>query len=166
MPTPSTALATSFRKNPDDRGGADGIDTVYSTISFNLSTSTTVIGEIENLTLAGSDNINGVGNWMGNFMVGNSGSNVLNGGAGADWLSGMAGRDNYVVDNTGDTVDESMAGSNGIDIVSSYISFNLSNAKAVHGAVEDLVLLGSDRPECNRQWAGQPHHRQCRQQCH
>jgi len=137
------SAADIVSEDPDYWGGADGIDTVYSTISFNLSTTTTVIGEVENLTLGGSANINGVGNWTSNFMIGNSGSNVLNGGAGADWLSGMAGRDNYVVDNAGDTVDESMAGSNGIDIVSSYISFNLSNAKAVHGAVEDLVLLGS-----------------------
>jgi Ca2+-binding RTX toxin-like protein len=119
---------------------SDGVDNVFASISFSLTSQ-----PIENLTLIGSDNLYGIGNALANTLVGNGGNNILNGLAGADWLSGVAGSDRYYVDEAGDVVDESMAGSNGVDTVNSYITFNLANTKVVHGAVEDLVLLGSGR---------------------
>ena len=67
---------------------------------------------------------------------------MLNGVAGADNMRGGAGNDVYRVDNAGDIVNESLAGSNGIDTVQSAISFNLANTTRVFGAVEYLTLLG------------------------
>ncbi len=55
-----------------------GIDTVQSSIAYTLGSN------IENLTLVGSENINGNGNSMSNALVGNSGNNILQGDAGND----------------------------------------------------------------------------------
>ncbi len=58
-------------------------------------------------------------------------------------MRGGAGNDAYVVDNAGDIVNESLAGSNGFDTVQSSISFNLANTARVVGAVEHLSCLVS-----------------------
>jgi Ca2+-binding RTX toxin-like protein len=117
--------------------GSSGTDSVHSLIDFNLGNAVTVKGTVENLVLAGSANIHATGNGLGNLLVGNSGINILNGGAGIDTMRGMAGNDVYVVDNAGDIVDESIAGSNGSDIVQSSVSFNLANAVTVKGLYEE-----------------------------
>ena len=59
----------------------DGIDTVYASISWNLAESGHVKGQVENLTLTGSDNIDGTGNDLDNVLTGNAGNNTLDGGA-------------------------------------------------------------------------------------
>ncbi|OWJ61998.1 calcium-binding protein [Inquilinus limosus] len=122
--------------------GSGGIDTVISYISYSLVASAHLRGSIENLQL-GTGNLNGTGNALANQLVGNVGNNVLDGGAGADTMIGFKGNDTYVVDNTGDVVDESFTGSDGVDTVRSSISFSLANTTAVHGAVEALTLLGA-----------------------
>lgn len=61
-------------------GANNGVDEVRSSASFTLG------GNIENLTLTGSANVNGTGNTLNNVIAGNSGDNVLNGGAGIDTL--------------------------------------------------------------------------------
>lgn len=61
-----------------------GIDTVVSSISYKLGT------HVENLRLEGLSNINGTGNELDNFLVGNWGNNLLQGGAGNDTLAGGA----------------------------------------------------------------------------
>ncbi len=66
-----------------DVGG--GIDTVQSSISWALYP--TAYYEFENLTLTGSANINGTGNFLDNVIIGNSGANVLDGGNGVDTVS-------------------------------------------------------------------------------
>jgi Ca2+-binding RTX toxin-like protein len=98
-----------------------------------------VIGQIENLVLTGSGALNGVGNALANTLTGNVGANNLNGNSGADLMRGMGGSDNYVVNEAGDVVDESVAGSSGTDHVLSFVSFDLSSPKAL-GAVENLRL--------------------------
>ena len=123
-------------------GGSDGRDLVYSSISFSLAPSATVLGDVENLTLTGTANINATGNTLANVLVGNSGDNLLIGGAGGDLMRGGAGYDVYYVDSAHDVVDEGLPGSNGIDRVQSSISFDLRGGSAVHGQVENLTLMG------------------------
>lgn len=76
--------------------GADGTDTVYSTISLSLVASSKVLGAVEKLTLLGTAAINAVGNSGANVLVGNNGSNILAGGLGSDILAGGAGADFFV----------------------------------------------------------------------
>ncbi len=71
---------------------AGGIDTVRSSISYNLAM-TKGAGFVENLVLLGTANLSGRGNALGNVITGNGGNNALFGNAGDDRLSGGAGAD-------------------------------------------------------------------------
>ncbi|MGK9167536.1 M10 family metallopeptidase C-terminal domain-containing protein [Inquilinus limosus] len=135
----------------ESAAGSGGIDTVQAAVSFSLAASTTLLGQVENLVLLGSANINGTGNASANNLTGNSGANllqglggndVLNGGAGADTMRGGGGDDIYVVDTAADIVDESAAGSGGIDTVQAALSFSLLVSARLLGQIENLVLLG------------------------
>ena len=97
----------------EDAGG--GIDTVYSSISFELidfffATSL----NIENLTLVGSADIDGRGDGYANILTGNSGANQIFGGGGNDQLFGAEGDDLLIGQSGNDTLD----GGAGIDTAS------------------------------------------------
>ena len=133
-----------------DETGGSGSDTVQSSVSFSLADPVHAIGDIENLTLTGTANINATGNALDNVLIGNSGANVLtgldgndtlNGGAGADKMLGGAGNDTYVVDNAGDVVNET--GGSGIDTVQSSVSFSLADPVHAIGNIENLTLTGT-----------------------
>ncbi|SEH43531.1 Regulatory P domain of the subtilisin-like proprotein convertase [Magnetospirillum fulvum] len=104
----------------------EGTDTVEATVSYTLS------DNVENLTLTGTEAINGTGNTAGNVLTGNAGDNRLDGAAGADTLIGGAGSDTYIIDNAGDVVQELT--NEGWDSIISQINYTLP------GNVEELTL--------------------------
>ena len=73
-----------------DETTGSGADLVQAAASFDLST---VLGDVENLTLTGSAAVNGTGNGLANTIIGNSGANIIEGKGGADTLDGGAGLD-------------------------------------------------------------------------
>nr|MBD1903447.1 cadherin-like domain-containing protein [Coleofasciculus sp. FACHB-125] len=107
----------------------EGLDKVNSSVTYTLN------ANVENLTLTGTESINGTGNELTNTIVGNSGNNILDGGAGNDTLTGGGGNDTYIVDAVGDIVTE--AQNAGTDTVQSSVTYTLSNN------VENLILIGN-----------------------
>ncbi|RON27000.1 calcium-binding protein, partial [Pseudomonas frederiksbergensis] len=108
------------------------IDTVLSSISYTLGSN------LENLTLTGSDNLDGTGNALSNRLVGNNGNNTLDGGLGADVMIGGSGNDTYIVDNLKDAITEISTLASEIDTVRSSVSWTLG------ANLENLTLTGSD----------------------
>jgi serralysin len=85
---------------------------------------------LENLTLAGTAAINGVGNALNNKIVGNSAANILNGGAGNDSLIGGAGNDTL----TGGLDTDSLTGGAGNDTF-----IFISTAESDSGTNRDVI---------------------------
>jgi Ca2+-binding RTX toxin-like protein len=116
-----------------------GFDTVISSVSFSLAGA-----EIEQLVLTGAAALNGVGNSIGNVILGNLGANrlqgldgndTLDGGPGADTMEGGTGDDTFYVDNPGDRVIE--FNGQGFDEIFSSVSYALAGT-----FVERLTLTG------------------------
>ena len=126
----------------------EGTDTIRASISI-----ASLTANVENLTLIGTDNIDGTGSAASNVIKGNDGNNMLfgrggddtllggagndqlNGGTGADNMQGGAGNDIYIVDNADDRVIENEG--QGTDTVRSFLTIN-----ALADNVENLTLLG------------------------
>lgn len=89
---------------------AGGVDTVRSSVSFNLDADVGV-RFVENLVLSGKADTAAFGNSLANQITGNAGNNVLNGGAENDLLSGWGGNDQLV----GGTGNDTMYGGSGDD---------------------------------------------------
>jgi serralysin len=117
------------------------IDTVRSSVSYTLS------ANVENLTLTGTADLNGIGNSQGNVITGNDGDNRLNGDAGVDTLIGGKGNDNYYLDQAGELalVQENVnEGTDTLNVVfnawaQTTVDLNLSNLLNV----ENVMLLGN-----------------------
>jgi len=77
---------TSDRAN-EDASTNEGFDTVFSTVSWNMS------ANVETVIFTGSANASSTGNSLSNTMTGNSGNNTFVGGVGADTISGFDGND-------------------------------------------------------------------------
>jgi Ca2+-binding RTX toxin-like protein len=116
----------------------EGLDTVQAAVSYGLT------AEIENLTLAGTAAINGIGNNLDNRLTGNAaantlsgmeGNDIIDGKAGADLLIGGAGNDIYYTDQSDDAVLE--LADEGLDLVNSAATYTLS------AGVENLTLTGT-----------------------
>ncbi|MCM2463775.1 metalloprotease [Pseudomonas sp. CG7] len=110
---------------------ASEIDTVLSSVSWGLG------ANLENLTLTGSAQVNGGGNFLNNVLTGNAANNVLDGGRGIDTLIGGTGNDTYVVDNLKDITRETSILAGEIDTVVSSVSWGLG------ANLENLTLTGS-----------------------
>jgi Ca2+-binding RTX toxin-like protein len=110
----------------------EGSDTISTSVTYTLS----VGSNIENLTLAGGNNINGTGDAGNNLITGNTGANILNGGGGSDTLVGGAGNDTYIIDDIFDIITE-LAGGGTDTVQSSLASYTLG------ANVENLILTGA-----------------------
>ena len=137
-------LADAGDRIVEEQSLVGGFDTVVSfTQTINLANIAQFTGRIEAASIFGDAAINVVGNLVANILTGNDAGNVINGLAGADNMRGRGGNDTYVVDNAGDVVDESLAGSFGNDRILSSVTVSMSNTAQVRGAVERLELQGS-----------------------
>jgi Ca2+-binding RTX toxin-like protein len=120
----------------------DGIDTVYTSVSFTLTSAAGYSSAVENLRLlSDAGAINGTGNDIDNVIHGNDSNNTLSGlggsdtligGGGADTMRGGDGDDFYYVENSGDVAIENA--NEGLDTVYSTVSFTLG------ANVENLTL--------------------------
>lgn len=115
-----------------DEIASTGVDRVESEITYTLGTNQ------DNLTLTGSDDIDGTGNGDNNTIIGNNVDNRLTGGGGNDVLQGGRGNDTYVI-TAGDapdlTVELEFEGS---DTVETTIE-----GYDLQANVENLTLLGT-----------------------
>ncbi|MCW1382099.1 calcium-binding protein [Novosphingobium sp. KCTC 2891] len=116
----------------------EGSDTVRTGLSYLLG------ANVENLTLTGTDAVDGTGNALANVLTGNTaanhlvglgGADTLDGKGGGDTLEGGAGDDLYVVRGLDDVVIEDAG--NGIDTVQADFTYVLG------ANVENLTLTGS-----------------------
>lgn len=107
----------------------EGMDTVKSTIT------TTLGNYLENLTLTGSAAINGTGNALNNYLLGNTGNNTLNGLGGFDILQSLAGNDTLT-----DTMDNNLLDSGaGTDTLTA----GAGNDLLIGGQGNDTITTGT-----------------------
>ncbi|GEO15972.1 calcium-binding protein [Microvirga aerophila] len=115
-----------------------GVDLVRSSVTFTLATAGAAF--VENLTLAGTTDINGTGNDLGNVIVGNSGANSLDGGKGADSLFGGGGIDTLIGGEGNDTLD----GGDGIDEMAGGVGDDLYTINDATEVITEAAGAGTD----------------------
>jgi Ca2+-binding RTX toxin-like protein len=92
---------------------SSGIDTVMTSVNWNLGL------DFENLTMTGTADLQGQGNNLDNFAIGNSGNNYFNMRAGSDTIQAGAGNDTIDMSRGGTASygNDSVDGGPGIDTV-------------------------------------------------
>ncbi|MBD2102615.1 calcium-binding protein [Leptolyngbya sp. FACHB-261] len=132
-----TYIVDNFRDQTNENINA-GIDTVRAPIHWTLRSNS------ENLTLLGTNAIDGTGNELNNVIIGNAANNILSGvwgddtligGGGIDKLYGGSGNDTYIVENPNDQAIEVI--DSGIDTVQAFVGWVLG------ASLENLTLLGT-----------------------
>jgi Ca2+-binding RTX toxin-like protein len=116
--------------------GGSGSDTINGGDGIDI-----LLGEDGNDILnggLGDDNLSG-GSGTDAITAG-AGDDLIDGGTGADKMAGGTGNDTYVIDNAGDTVDET--GGDGIDAFQSSVSVNLADTTHFKGNIEIIELTG------------------------
>lgn len=92
-----TYIVDNIGDRVNERYGS-GLDTIKSSITFNLAA---IAGTyVEQVMLTGSSDINATGNGLANTLIGNSGNNILAGGKGHDILTGGFGNDGFLFNAT------------------------------------------------------------------
>jgi Ca2+-binding RTX toxin-like protein len=115
----------------DDNAGAGATGASASNTNVQASITYTLGAFMTNLTLTGTDAIDGAGNGMGNGLFGNDANNVLKGAGGIDYVVGGAGDDVYAFER-GD----------GQDTVQN-LDFHHDSAQPALAAAIDTVRFGS-----------------------
>lgn len=128
-----------------------GYDSIFSSVNVTAAQA----GQIEEITLTGTADLNATGSSNDNIINGNAGNNTLNGGVGSDTLNGAAGNDvldggsgadtmaggvgddTYYIDNTGDVIIESAG--QGFDRIFSNISVTADQV----ANIEEINLTGT-----------------------
>lgn len=119
-----------------------GIDKIVSQISMNLPE------YIETLALAGTGNLEALGNDDDNILTGNTGNNLMHGSTGTDIMAGGPGDDTYVIFFDRDDVIMELPDS-GTDQINTWRDYNLMQA----WHVENLTLVeGSSATQALGNW--------------
>jgi Ca2+-binding RTX toxin-like protein len=102
-----------------------GTDSVRSDVSYTLA------ANVENMTLTGSNSVNGTGNTLANKITGNSAANTLSGLSGADTLNGAGGNDTLIGGTGADkfVFDSALSASTNVDHITGF------------AAVDDTIVL-------------------------
>jgi hypothetical protein len=132
-------------------GACGGIDTVESAIGFSLAR----LGNVENLTLTGNQDISGTGNALANLLVGNVGINTLSGGGANDTIKGGAG-DTLLGQSGNDTLVVTSAalgkadGGSGIDALAlDSLGAQIDLTGALGGTLKSIELIDLDGHQAN-----------------
>ena len=110
-------------------GSTHGNDTIQSSVSFNAASN------VANLIFTGSSNVAGTGNSLADVITANSGNDTLTAGSGIATLNGGVGNDVFVINNTGDLVQNVSATTS--NTVRSSVTYSLI------ANVNSLVLTGT-----------------------
>lgn len=128
-----------------------GIETVISSVDWDLRVSYKPsdpsqlndpgVEGLDNLTLTGSDSINGTGNKLGNVIKGNDARNTLDGMGGNDTLYGFGDDDTLI----GGFGNDSLVGGDGNDFLNGYGTTVTNDSQfdtLIGGAGTDTFVLG------------------------